>query len=353
MYIVIGILVFGILIIVHELGHFAAAKAFNVKVVEFSVGMGPRILKKQGKETLYSLRVLPLGGSCLMEGEDEEVPDPRSFTAQKRWKRFIILVAGSLMNFIFGALVVFILVSQMTAFVGTTITKLEEGFPLQGENGLMVGDTILEINGEKTYYMKDFGLFMGIYGGKPVDIVVLRDGSTVLLDDLPLKMREYETDGQKQVRYGISFNLIEGTAGEKLKHSAYMTMNYARLVRVSLTQLFTGGFGLRDLSGPVGIVSVINEVGQSEEISTGEKLASVANFGALIAINLAVMNLLPIPALDGGRIFFMVITYFIEKISRRRIDPKYEGYIHTATYMLLLGLMVVVMVNDVVKIVNG
>jgi regulator of sigma E protease len=257
------------------------------------------------------------------------------------------------MNFIFGAIVVFLLVSQSYGFVGTTVKGLVDGFPLAGENGLMVGDTITEINGEKLYYVSDFSLFMTMAGGKPVDMTVLRDGKSVTLTDLPLKQQEYTIDGEKQVRYGITFNQIEGSSGEKFKYSVYTTANYVRLVRVSLVQLFSGSYGLRDLSGPVGIVSVINQVGQSDAASTAEKLMSIANFAALIAVNLAVMNMLPIPALDGGRIFFMLVTYVIEKISRRHVDPKYEGYIHTAGFVLLLGLMCVIMVNDVVKIING
>jgi regulator of sigma E protease len=349
MYIVIGILVFGILIIIHELGHFIAAKAFGVKVVEFSVGMGPRLLKKQGKETLYSLRALPMGGSCLMEGEDEEVPDPRAFTAQRRWKRLIILAAGSFMNFIFGAIVVFILVWQSTAFVGATITELEEAFPLKGEKGLMVGDTIVEINGEKVYYIEDFSTFMSLAGGRPVDMTVLRDGEKVRLDDLPLK-RSVLVDGE--LKYGITFNKIDATAGEKINYAVYTTMNFVRLVRISLAQMFSGAVGFREVSGPVGIVSTMNQVAQQSQ-SFGAAIYNLAFLSALIAVNLAVFNMLPIPALDGGRIFFMIITFFVEKISRRRINPKYEGYIHTATFMLLVGLMLVVMVNDVVKIVNG
>jgi regulator of sigma E protease len=351
MYIVIGIIVFGILIAVHELGHFMAAKACNVKVLEFSIGMGPRLLKKQGKETLYSLRALPIGGSCLMEGEDEDTPDPRSFTAQKRWKRFIILIAGAAMNFILGAIIVFLLFSQASGFVGTKVTELADGFPLQGENGLMPGDRLVSINGERLFYIDDFATFMMLAGDKPVDLVVDRGGKTITLADFPLKRQEYTIDGVKQLKYGITFNQLEGTTGEKLKYSAYTTMNFVRLVRVSLVQLFSGHIGMNELSGPVGIVSTMNQAAEGR--SFGAAMYNIAYIGALIAVNLAVMNLLPIPALDGGRIFFMIVTYFIEKISRRHVDPKYEGYIHTAGFMLLLGLMCVIMVNDVVKIVHG
>ena len=352
MYIVIAILIFSILIVIHELGHFFMAKAFKVNVIEFSVGMGPRILKKQGKHTLYSLRALPIGGSCLMEGEDEETGTMGSFTAQPRWKRLLILLAGPFMNFILGAIVVLILVSQLTYFTGSTLTGFADGFPLQGEDGLMVGDRIVSIDGEHVYYSDDFSTFMALAREEPVDIVVIRDGNTVTLNDLPLVMREYVDDGETRHRYGVSFNVIEATGGEKLKYSAYTTMNYVRLVRVSLVEIFSGHVGWGEVAGPVGIVDFMNDVAQESQ-SFGAALFNMSSFGALIAINLAVMNLLPIPALDGGRIFFLIVTFFVEKISRRRINPKYEGYIHAAGFILLMGLMLVVMINDVVKIVSG
>ncbi len=352
MYIVLAIIIFSLLIVVHELGHFSMAKAFKVNVIEFSVGMGPRILKKQGKKTLYSLRALPIGGSCLMEGEDEETGSASSFTAQPRWKRLLILLAGPFMNFLLGAVVVLILVSQMTYFVGPTITGLADGFPLEGENGLMVGDRVVSLNGERIYYKEDFETFIMLYGDSPVDLVVVRDGEKVTLDNLPLEQREYVTDGQTTLRYGIDFNRIEGTAGEKLKYATYSTINYVRLVRVSLAEVFSGNVGLGELSGPVGIVDIMNDYAQQSQ-SFLAALFNMSSIGALIAINLAVMNLLPIPALDGGRIFFMIVTFFVEKISRKRINPKYEGYVHAAGFVLLIGLMLVVMVNDVVKIVGG
>jgi regulator of sigma E protease len=328
------------------------AKAFRVNVIEFSIGMGPRLLKKQGKHTLYSLRALPIGGSCLMEGEDEETGTAGSFSAQPRWKRLLILLAGPFANFLFGAVVVLILVSQFNFFVGPTVTELADGFPLEGRDGLMAGDRIVSIEGEKVYYYEDFSTFMMLYGDHPVDIVVERDGHEVTLDNLPLEQREYVYDGQTELKYGITFNTIEGTGGEKLKYAAYSTMNFVRLIRVSLTEIFTGRVGWGEVSGPVYIVNVMNDIGRQSE-SFRAAVFNMSWLGALIAVNLAVMNLLPIPALDGGRIFFMIVTLLVEKIGRRHINPKYEGYVHAAGFFLLIGLMLVIMVNDVVKIVHG
>lgn len=353
MYIILAIIAFGILIIVHELGHFMAAKSFGVKVVEFSVGMGPRLLKKQGKETLYSLRALPVGGSCLMEGEDEETPDPRAFTAQKRWKRFIILFAGAFMNLLLGAIVVLVLVTQVKGFVGTTITELVDGFPSFGASSLEVGDRIASINGEKLYYSDDFSTFLSLAKGAPVDIVVERDGKMLDLGKVPLAKHDYVVDGVTVNRYGVTFNQIPATAGEKVKYAGYTTMNFVRLIKVSIGMLVNGSAGVKDLSSPIGIVSAVNQVGQSKDLTTGEKLYNIAYFFSFIAVNLAVFNLLPIPALDGGRIFFMLVSYLIEKIIRRKLDPKYEGYVHAAGFVLLMGLMLVVMVNDVARLFHG
>jgi regulator of sigma E protease len=347
-YIILAIVAFGLLVAIHEFGHFIAAKLLGVKVNEFAVGMGPKLLKKQGRETLYSLRAIPLGGFCAMEGEDEEVPDPRSFTAKRRWRRVIILMAGSAMNFLLGLLILVALYANIKYTVGNTVMELAEEFPDAGESGLMVGDEIISVNGERIYYSDDFSMFMSL-ADERVDVVLARGGERVELKDY-LLVRRPMPDGS--MRFGISFNVIEGTAAERLRFSWYNAVNLVRMTRVSLTQLVTGRAGLRDLSGPVGIVSIINDVGQTDE-PTSMKLRNIAYFVAIIAVNLAVMNMLPIPALDGGRIFFTIITGFIETVTRKRINPKYEGYVHAAGFALLLGLMAIVMVSDVLKIVNG
>jgi len=350
MYIVIAILMFGILVAVHELGHFLVAKACHVKVNEFSIGMGPALLKKQGKETLYCLRLLPVGGFCAMEGEDEASEDPRAFTSQSVWKKFLILVAGAGMNFLAGFLVVLILFSSAVGFGGSTIADFADGFPLEGADGLMVGDRIVSIDGHRVYYTDDFSTYMS-RTGDTADLVIERDGVRMRLDNFPLVRRTYMIDGQEQLKYGITFNLIQGNAWERFKYSCYTAYDFVRLVWMGLSDLITGAVGLKDLSGPVGIVSAINEVG-SGAATTAAGLTNVAYLAAFIAVNLAVMNLLPIPALDGGRIFFLLITWVVEKIIRRKVNPKYEGYIHGAGLVVLLGLMAVVMVSDILKLVR-
>ena len=352
MYIVVAIIAFGLLIAIHELGHFSAAKLLGVRVNEFAIGMGPKVLKKQGKETLYTLRALPFGGFCAMEGENEDSEDARSFLAQKRWKRIIILAAGGIANLVACFIIIVIIVVQMDMFVSTRITEIADGFPNEGENGLMVGDTLVSMNGERLYYVEDFSVFIQLARSGQVDLVVRRDGETITLNKFPLERREYMTNGRLQLRYGLTFDTIEGSAWEKLKYSGYMMINYIRLIRVSIAQIISGAAGFRDLSGPVGIVDAMNDIGRSSP-SFLAALGNIASFMAFIGVNLAVVNLLPIPAMDGGRILFILLTWAIEKIIRRRLNPKYEGYINTTALILLMGLMVVILVNDVVKLVNG
>lgn len=355
MYIVLAILLFGILIAVHELGHFIAAKKLGVQVNEFAIGMGPKLFSRQRGETLYCLRLLPIGGACVMEGEDEETPNPRAFTAQKRWKRVIILAAGAFMNFVFGLLLLLIIGMNVMATTSTTLSSLADGFPNEGEAGLMAGDTLVSLNGNRLYYFDDVSMFLSLPDAQDgvVDLVIRRDGEKITLKDFPLERREYlNANGEPELLFGLNFTRTATTFWSKIQYSFYKAFNFARIVRVSLVELFTGGAGLSDLAGPVGIVSTINEVANDPNIeTTGERIYYVLNFGALIAVNLAVMNLLPIPALDGGRIFGILVTFVIEKITRRRLNPKYEGYIHAAGLALLMLLMVVVLISDVVKLI--
>ncbi len=352
MYVIVAILVFGILIGTHELGHFLAAKACGVKVNEFAVGMGPKLLKKQGKETLYTLRALPLGGFCAMEGEDSESADPRAFTSQPAWKKLIILVAGVAMNFLFGLILIFVIFSGASGFLTPQITGFMEGCPYEGENAFEVGDTIYKIDGERTYFSSNVSTFLSRAGDRPIDIVVLRDGQKVKIGSIRMERTVVSTDenGNERLQYGFYFGGKEEGFGAKLKYSWYCALDFVRMIRLSLGDLFTGAVGVKDLSGVVGIVSMINDVGQSSA-STRDAFENIAYLAAFIAINLAVMNLLPIPALDGGRILFLILTWIVEHIIRRKIDPKYEGYIHAAGLVMLVGLMIFVMYNDVVRLI--
>ena len=348
MYIILAIIFFGVLIAIHEFGHFSAAKLLGVKVNEFAIGMGPAIFKKQKGETLYSLRCLPIGGYCAMEGEDEDTGDPRSFTIQPGWKKFIILVAGSLMNFLLGLLIVLIIYSSVAGFYSPVIAGFVDGCPYEGENALQVGDEIYKIDGRRIYFASNVSTILS-RGGETHDLVVIRNGEKVELDDFALTPREYE--GYSSPMYGFSFGVEEATFWNTVKYSWYNTLDFVRTVWFALSDLVAGAVGVDELSGPVGIVSLINDVGQSAETAK-MAISDIAYLGAFIAVNIAVMNLLPLPALDGGRVFFLLLNGVVHLVSRRRIPAKYEGYVHAAGMVLLLGLSAYVMYNDIARLIT-
>lgn len=350
LYIIFALLIFGILIAVHEAGHFAAAKSLGVKVNEFAIGMGPAIFKKQRGETLYALRVFPVGGYCAMEGEDENSSDPRAFTCQPVWKRFIILFAGAFMNFLLGFLILLILSSQATAFYVPVISDFMDGFSLEGESGLMVGDRILKIDDEPIYIYSDLSVFFPRGNGSTFDIEIERGDEKLILNDFPLTLKEYTVDGVTESKYGIYFSTEPATVLAKLENAWFTSVDVVRLVKMGLIDLVSGRASVKDMSGPVGIVSFMSDAGE-QAASVWDAIANISYIGAFIAVNLAVMNLLPLPALDGGRIFFMFVTAAIEKVRKKRLDPKYEGYVHAAGLALLLLLMVFVTFNDIVKLV--
>lgn len=351
MYIVLAIILFGVLIASHELGHFLAAKACGVKVLEFALGMGPTLLKKQGKETLYSLRLLPIGGFCAMEGEDEASGDPRAFTSQRAIKRVFILCAGAAANFVLGLLLIILVFTQASSFGVPTISGFMDGCPYEGEDGLLAGDTIYKLDGHRIYFASNVSEYIERSSSDYHDLIIIRDGEKLRLDNFHMTLREYEQeDGTAILRYGLYFKTEQAGGLINLKYAWLTALDFVRMIWHSLGDLVTGAVGLKELSGPVGIVDVVNTAA-SQEKSTMAALTQVAYLFALIAVNLAVMNMLPIPALDGGRVFFLILTCIIEKISRRKLDPRYEGYIHTAGFVLLMGLMAFVMFSDVIKIV--
>ncbi len=355
LYILFAILIFGVLIAIHELGHFVAARLCGVRVLEFSLGMGPVLWRKDTKSgTQVSLRALPIGGFCAMEGEDGDSQDPAAFSNAAVWKRLVILAAGAFMNFVLGFVLVIVCFSQLEAFTAPTVTGFMEGCPYEGADGLLEGDTFYKINGERIYFSSDVATYLARGGGKTADIVLIRDGHKVRLNDYPMVLREY-TDpetGETSMKYGLYFGVQETGVLAKLKYSWYCARDFVRLVRLGLTDLITGAAGIRQMTGVVGVVDMMAEVGTSSP-TVYDAILNIVYLAAFIAVNLAVMNLLPIPALDGGRIFFLVVTWLLEKLFRRRIDPKYEGYVNTAGLVLLMGLMVFVMFNDIARIVTG
>ena len=348
MSILFAILLFSFLIFIHEFGHFIAAKLSNVQVNEFSLFMGPAIFKKQHGETLYALRCIPIGGYCAMEGEDVDTDNPRSFQKADWWKRLIILVAGAAMNFVVGVLIMVIVFLPAQRFVTPTVASFETWSTVQGAEGLQVGDTFLEVDGEKIYTQSNVSLMLSLNPGDIHDLVVERNGQKVVLDDFEMKKHEITNeDGTKSLLYGFSFGIEDATFGSKLKNAWYSCLDTVRTVRLSLQMLLTGRAGLKDMSGPVGIVQVMSDTAQASA-TTFDAFMNMLYFGGFIAINLAVMNLLPIPALDGGRVVGLLLTVAVEKITKKKIDPKYEGYLHGVGMILLLILMAVVAFKDII-----
>ena len=353
MSVLFAILLFSVLIFVHELGHFVAAKLSGVQVNEFSMFMGPAIFKWKKGETLYAIRCIPIGGYCAMEGEDGGSDSPRAFGAAAWWKRLIILVAGSAMNFIAGLLILVAVYAPAQQIVLPEVGYIEEGCLIAGEDGIQVGDKFLSIDGEKLYTKSDFSMLLSLKGGDIHDIEIERNGKTILLDDFQMLKNEFPgTNGATEMRYGFSFRTANADWDLKLEHVWATAVNYMRSVRFGLGMLISGQAGIDDMSGPIGIVQQMSETAAESE-TTFAAFMNLLSFGAYIAVNLAVMNMLPIPALDGGRVAGLLLTTAIEAVSRKKIDPKYEGYIHGIGMILLLALMAIIMFKDIFVIFKG
>lgn len=366
LYILIAVLMFGILIALHEFGHFAAAKLCGVKVNEFSIGMGPAIWQSrkvndelwEEDRTLYSLRLLPIGGFCAMEGEEEgESPDPRAFPNRPWWQRLIILLAGVLMNFLTGFLIILCLFASAEGFYTPEITGFSEETALTAQQYLQVGDRITQVDGHAIYLQSDVRFFLSRVSGDAVSITVRR-GEDVIRNEVPLT-EVVQEDGTIQRMLGIELAGAErATFGVKLKYAWFQAVDYVRLVWISLGDLVTGAVGLRDMSGPVEVTRLMAQLGEegaaaAEEAGTSPLLGALENilwFGAFIAINLAVMNLLPIPALDGGQIFLMAVNGILLAVRGRKLDQKYQGWVTAAGFAALMLLMLAVTVSDVLKL---
>ena len=353
MYIIIAILLFGVLIAAHEWGHFIAARLCGVTVHEFAIGMGPQVWHKEGKKgTKFSLRAFPIGGFCAMEGEDEDSDDPHSLSNQGFWKKVLVFAAGAAMNFLAGVLILMILNFQAAGFLVPVASGCAPEFEAVNGAALLEGDQFYSINGSRIYLTSDIDLLLMLANRQPIDLVVLRDGEKVAFNDLAVGTYS-DSEGGSYQGYGFYRTAVvkEATLGTRLQYTWYNSIDFVRTVWFSLQMLVTGSAGVGDLSGPVGIVSTINEVG-AQSASIADALANIAYFGAMIAVNLAVMNLLPIPALDGGHIMFLIVSTIAEKAFRKKIPMKYEAAINMVFLALLMGLMLFVTFNDVMKLIR-
>lgn len=347
MSVLFAILIFSVLIFVHELGHFITAKLCGVQVNEFSMFMGPAIWKKQIGETLYAIRTIPIGGYCAMEGEDEDTPNPRSFQKAAWWKRLIILVAGSAMNLLTGILIYAMLFLPAEQIVVPEIREFTDCCTFDTEDGLHLGDRILEIDGEKIYTNSDISTMIALNPTGIHDLVIQRGDRILTFTDYAMTHMCPNQNGEDYVHYGFGFGVAkDATIGDRLAYIRDVTLDDVRMVRLSLGMLLSGKAGLNDMAGPVGIVAQMSDIA-AESGTAWDAFLNLLSVGAFLAINLAVMNLLPIPALDGGRAVCLLLTAAVEAVTKKKINPKYEGYLHAAGMILLLGLMAVIMFKDI------
>ena len=288
-----------------------------------------------------------------MEGEDGGSDNPRSFDKAAWWKRLVILLAGAAMNFVIGVLLMVVVYLPTERVVMPVVSSLESYCTFSGEDGLQAGDRILEVDGEKIYVQSDFSLILNLNGGDIHDLVVERQGKKVTLRELTMEKHEVTTqDGAKKWMYGLNFTIQNLNWAGKLQYAWNQSLDCVRMVRLSLQMLLRGQVGLRDMSGPVGIVQQMSVVAEASPTWL-DALRNMLYFGGFIAINLAVMNLLPIPALDGGRVVGVLVTTLVETVTRKKVDPKYEGYLHGAGMLLLLGLMALIMFKDIFVLIRG
>ncbi len=338
-----AVIIFGIIIFVHELGHFLTARMFGVTVNEFAIGMGPTIFKKQGKNTLYSVRAVPMGGFCAMEGEDEESDNPGAFNNKRPWQRIIVLAAGAGMNILLGFIVVTLIVVSSAAASGgitsTTIASVEA--ESDAARFLQPGDKIVGINGTAVHIKRDISFELGTYQGSgECELKYKRDGK--VYTDIFTPMQAELEDGSPYYLVGFTVETNPVNLLTVLHEGFFQTVWMVKLVFVSLGMLLTGGASVSDLSGPVGVVSAMSTVAK-----TG--LMDFLFFAGFLAVNIGVMNLLPLPALDGGRIIFVLW----EIIFRKPIPRDKEGYVHFIGFILLIGLMIFATWNDIVRIITG
>ena len=337
MQVIIAIIVFGVIIAIHEFGHFTVAKLCNIRVNEFAIGMGPAIIKRRKGATLYAVRVIPIGGYVKMEGEDESSEDDRAFNKKPVYQRILVVVAGAVMNLLLGFIIIFV-ATLMSKGISTTVIASFNENAASHESGLQVNDKILKINGRRIFVDADIVFELLNDEDGITQMVVERNGDKIHLNDVKFDIEKNE-DGTQSINFDFMVYGQKNNFTNIMKFTANKTVSTARIIWITLTDLIKGKYGINDLSGPIGVVDAI---GQASSMGLVELLA-LASF---ITINVGIFNLLPIPALDGGRIVFLVI----EGIRRKPIKPEYEGYVHFIGLALLLILMLVVSVSDIVKL---
>lgn len=321
---------------VHEAGHFTFAKLFGVKVNEFSIGMGPKLLSRKKGETQYSWRLLPIGGYVSMEGEDSDSEDERAFGKKPCWQRIVIVAAGALVNIMIGLILVAISLGVSDSLSGTNYVNSfynAEGKQVAEMNGLKAQDKILKIDGKNVYYYTDVYYLASRDEGSTSDVTILRDGRKT-----ELKGIEFPSDS-------LVITGVDKTPLTVFKDTFKESVSICRMVWLSLFDLVTGKYSVKDVSGPVGVVDVVSKTAETSVKESDP--SSLLTMLALITINIGLFNLLPIPALDGGRLFFLLV----ELIRRKPINQKYESLVHGIGMALLLLFMAAITFKDIYTLI--
>ena len=435
----IGVLLFELIVFIHEFGHFITAKKFGVQVNEFAIGMGPKLFQFERGETKYSVRLLPIGGYCALEGENEESDNERAFVNKPVWQRMIVIVAGAFNNIVLGLLMMTVLMAQSPVFTSTTISDFAQS-AFTSKSGLEQGDKLLEIGDYQIMCSRDISfavamLDLQIVDGQDFSVYKEDCGFTLVRQYTSLKAEDYteeqlkeiseafnegiekinnctskdeadkitnetlalvnelsgvdhepeeheymperkrfrtdvtvERDGKEMTVENVDFYTYLGDNGEPAvaidfsvtpvektfatlcSESFKSTYSVVRMIWKSLFGLVTGTYGMNDMAGPVGAASVVTQAAQvGLQTSFLEAVNNIVYMMMIITVNLGIVNLLPLPALDGGRFLFMLI----EVIIRRPVPQKYEGWVHAAGFIILLGFIAVITLNDIVRIATG
>lgn len=342
MKIIIAILMFSFIIIFHELGHFLLAKKNKIKVNEFCLGLGPTLFGITKGETKYSIKLLPFGGACMMEGEDGESESEGSFNSKSVWARIAVVAAGPVFNFILAFLLALIVIGT-AGFDRPEVKGVMEGYPAE-EAGLQAGDIIKEINGKNIHIYREVSVYTLFHSNENLEVTYERDGEECTCTISP----KYNEEAGRNL-FGIYGNTMRerGNILETIKYSVYEVKYWIEVTMDSLKMLVTGRVSVNELSGPVGIVKNIGDTyDESKSAGTLSVVLTLINYSIMLTANLGIMNLLPLPALDGGRLVFLII----EAVRKKRVDPDKEGMVHFVGLMLLLALMVLVMFNDIRKL---
>lgn len=337
-YSIVMVLVFGVLIFIHELGHFFVARRCGVAIKEFAVGMGPTLVRWNSKkyETKYALRLLPIGGFVSMVGEDEESDDDNAFCNKSVWKRILIVIAGPLMNLILGFLLMMIVVLLQGPIGSTTIAAFNDNAVSNAK--LQVGDSVIEVDGTRVRTGNELLYEITNKGYEPIDILVEREGQEILLEDVAFSRIEEEGAAFGDCDFMVLRE--ERTFPNLMKQTFFRSVSTVKMVFDSLVGLFSGRFGMEAVSGPIGVAEVVGDAAK-----TGP--TNFLYIVSVLTINLGVMNLLPFPALDGGRFLFLVI----EGIRRKPINRNVEAYINFAGLIILFGFMIFVSFKDLFKLI--